>query len=83
MTHAKGFYRDAFKLYKGTFERIFMMGVSQVTLDDLTSGFNIGWNISSSWSFIKLLPPSSGIPYKQRHYWVGAAHYNSLFIVVL
>lgn len=25
-----------------------MTGVSPVTLDDLTSGFNIGWNISTS-----------------------------------
>lgn len=25
-----------------------MTGVSPVTLDDLTSGFNIGWNISTN-----------------------------------
>lgn len=55
LTHAKGFYRDAFKLYKGTFERIFMMGVSPVTLDDLTSGFNIGWNISIDPEFNMML----------------------------
>ena len=48
ITHASGFYRDAFKNYKGMFDRIFMTGVSPVTLDDLTSGFNIGWNISTS-----------------------------------
>ena len=45
LTHASGFYRDVFKMFKGMFERIFMTGVSPVTLDDLTSGFNIGWNI--------------------------------------
>ena len=28
------------------FDRIFMMGVSPVTLDDLSSGYNIDWNIS-------------------------------------
>lgn len=28
------------------FERIFLMGVSPVTLDDLSSGYNIDWNIS-------------------------------------
>lgn len=55
LTHAKGFYRDAFKLYKGMFERIFMMGVSPVTLDDLTSGFNIGWNISTDPEFNMML----------------------------
>ena len=48
ITHASGFYRDAFKNSKGMFDRIFMTGVSPVTLDDLTSGFNIGWNISTS-----------------------------------
>ena len=48
LTHASGFYRDAFKNYKGMFDRIFMTGVSPVTLDDLTSGFNIGWNISTN-----------------------------------
>lgn len=46
ITHADGFYRDIFKKFKGNFERIFMMGVCPVTLDDVTSGFNIGWNIS-------------------------------------
>lgn len=39
MTHADGFYRDLFKKFKGMFERIFITGVSPVTLDDLTSGF--------------------------------------------
>ena len=48
ITHASGFYRDAFKNYKGMFDRIFMTGVSPVTLDDLTSGFNIGWNVSTN-----------------------------------
>ncbi|MGN0225623.1 MAG: ATP-binding protein [Prevotella sp.] len=55
MTHAEGFYRDVFKKFKGTFERIFFTGVSPVTLDDLTSGFNIGWNISTLFPFDKLL----------------------------
>ena len=36
MTHASGFYRDVFKKFKGNFDRILMMGVSPVTLDDLT-----------------------------------------------
>ena len=55
LTHASGFYRDAFKLYKGMFDRILMMGVSPVTLDDLTSGFNIGWNISTKQQFNTML----------------------------
>ena len=55
LTHASGFYRDAFKLYKGMFDRILMMGVSPVTLDDLSSGFNIGWNISTKQQFNTML----------------------------
>ena len=46
LTHANGFYRDIFKLFKGMFARILMMGVSPVTMDDVTSGYNIASNIS-------------------------------------
>ena len=55
LTHASGFYRDVFKKFKGMFERIFMTGVSPVTLDDLTSGFNIGWHLSMNPKFDKML----------------------------
>ena len=55
ITHADGFYRDVFKKFKGNFERIFMMGVSPITLDDVTSGFNIGWNISIKPEFDEML----------------------------
>ena len=55
MTHAEGFYRDIFKKFKGTFERIFITGVSPVTLDDVTSGFNIGWHISTKEEFNQML----------------------------
>lgn len=47
LTHASGFYREYFKQFKGMFDRIFMMGVSPITLDDLSSGYNIDWNIST------------------------------------
>lgn len=55
LTHASGFYREIFKVFKGMFSRIFMTGVSPVTLDDLTSGFNIGWHISIKPSFNQML----------------------------
>lgn len=55
LTHASGFYREIFKKFKGMFDRIFMTGVSPVTLDDLTSGFNIGWNISTEPQFNMML----------------------------
>ena len=55
MTHAEGFYRDIFKKFKGNFDRIFMTGVSPVTLDDVTSGYNIGWHISTKEPFNQML----------------------------
>ncbi len=55
ITHAEGFYRDMFKKFKGTFNRIFITGVSPVTLDDVTSGFNIGWHISTKPAFNQML----------------------------
>ena len=55
ITHADGFYRDVFKKFKGMFERIFITGVSPVILDDVTSGFNIGWHISTKPEFNQML----------------------------
>lgn len=55
LTHADGFYRRFFKLFKDSFERIFMIGISPVTLDDLTSGYNIDWNISDKPRFNTIL----------------------------
>ena len=55
ITHAEGFYRDIFKKFKGSFERIFITGVSPVTLDDVTSGFNIGWHISTKEEFNQMM----------------------------
>ena len=52
-THGGGFYRSFFAALKGGadrtgggLERLFITGVSPVTMDDVTSGFNIGKNIS-------------------------------------
>ena len=46
ITHGQGFYREWFKAFKSSFDRIYMTGVSPVTMDDLTSGFNIATNLS-------------------------------------
>ena len=51
LTHGSGFYRNFFATLKGGagrggLERLFITGVSPITLDDVTSGFNIGSNIS-------------------------------------
>jgi hypothetical protein len=53
ITHGGGFYRSFFNVIKGgttgsnaPVSRLFMTGVSPVTLDDVTSGFNIAENIT-------------------------------------
>jgi len=53
MTHGEGFFRSFFNVLKGgttdsnaPISRLFMSGVSPITLDDVTSGFNIASNIS-------------------------------------
>lgn len=51
LTHASDFYREIFKKFKGMFERIFMTGVSPVTLDNLGNGVNIEGNISTNPEF--------------------------------
>ena len=49
-THGEGYLRKFFDTIKGaagdTLARVFVTGVSPVTMDDLTSGFNIGTNYS-------------------------------------
>ena len=54
-THGTGYLRTFFDTIKAgtdlSIERVFITGVSPVTLDDLTSGFNIGTNYSPCFSF--------------------------------
>ena len=49
-THGEGYLRKFFNTIKGAaggaLARVFVTGVSPVTMDDLTSGFNIGTNYS-------------------------------------
>ena len=60
LPHASGFYREYFKLFKAMFSRVFLIGVSPVTLDDLSSGYNIDWNISQDSRFNDMLGFSEG-----------------------
>ena len=55
MTHTEGFYRDLFKKFKGSFDRILMMGVSPVTMDDVTSGYNIATALTLKKNFNDML----------------------------
>ena len=60
-THGGGFYRNFFATLKagtghgGAVERVFITGVSPITMDDVTSGFNIGTNVSLMPEFNELL----------------------------
>ena len=58
-THGTGYLRSFFDTVKsGTYssiKRCFVTGVSPVTMDDLTSGFNIGTNYSTSPEFNELV----------------------------
>ncbi|CAK0772214.1 AAA-ATPase-like domain-containing protein [Gammaproteobacteria bacterium] len=62
LTHGGGFFRYFFALFKGAtgqtgggLSRLFITGVSPITMDDVTSGFNIGLNISLDADFNALL----------------------------
>lgn len=62
LTHEEGFFRSFFNFIKaGTtglkapISRLFVTGVSPVTMDDVTSGFNIGENISIDEQFNRML----------------------------
>ena len=61
-THGGGFYRNFFATLKGGtarsgggIDRLFITGVSPVTMDDVTSGFNIGSNISLDPDFNEMI----------------------------
>ena len=62
ITHGGGFYRNFFATLKagaersdGGIARLFITGVSPITLDDVTRGLNIGENISLDADFNELL----------------------------
>ena len=62
LTHGSGFFRYFFNLLKGAtggqiagLTRLFITGVSPVTMDDVTSGFNIGANISLDSRFNEMI----------------------------
>lgn len=67
LTHGGGFFRHFFSVLKegvgrtgGGFARLFITGVSPITMDDVTSGFNIGTNISLNPRFNGLLGFTAG-----------------------
>ena len=62
LTHGGGFFRYFFNLLKGAtagqisgLTRLFITGVSPITMDDVSSGFNIGTNISIEAPFNEMI----------------------------
>ncbi len=62
LTHGEGFFRFFFNLLKTAtsekgsgLDRLFITGVSPITMDDVTSGMNIGENISLDAKFNELI----------------------------
>jgi len=62
LTRGEGFFRSFFNILKGgtggmdaPIKRLFLTGVSPITLDDVTSGYNIGQNISTAPRFNQML----------------------------
>lgn len=55
LTHGTGVYRELFKKFKPMFDRIIMLGVAPITLDDLTSGYNIALNMTIDQRFNQML----------------------------
>ena len=62
LTHEDGFFRYFFNMLKGGtggpisgLSRLYITGVSPITMDDVTSGFNIGRNISLQEQFNELI----------------------------
>ncbi len=62
LTHGPGFFRSFFNVLKGgatgtgaPITRSFITGVSPITMDDVTSGYNIGENVSLDSIFNRML----------------------------
>ena len=66
LTHGTGFFRYFFNKLKegatgdGPIKRMFITGVSPVTMDDVTSGFNIGANMTTDYRFNEIIGFSEG-----------------------
>lgn len=79
-THGEGYLRAFFnKVKAGTFssiKRCFITGVSPVTMDDLTSGFNIGTNYSLSSKFNEMIGFTEEEVRRMLTYYSTTSHFN-------
>lgn len=79
-THKEGYLRAFFnKIKSGTdssIKRCFITGVSPVTMDDLTSGFNIGTNYSLSPRFNEMMGFTESEVREMLIYYSATSHFN-------
>ena len=79
-THGESYLRAFFnKVKAGTYssiERCFITGVSPVTMDDLTSGFNIGTNYSLSPKFNEMIGFTEEEVRQMLTYYSTTSHFN-------
>ena len=79
-THKEGYLRAFFnKIKSGTdssIKRCFITGVSPVTMDDLTSGFNIGTNYSLSPRFNEMMGFTESEVREMLTYYSNTGHFN-------
>ena len=92
ITHGEGFFRHFFNVLKaGTtgsdapISRLFITGVSPVTMDDVTSGFNIGSNITTIPAFNEMVGFSEDEVRVMLNYYIneGAISDNSDHLITV
>ena len=79
-THGEGYLRQFFNAIKGaagtSLGRVFVTGVSPVTMDDLTSGFNIGTNYSLNPRFNEMTGFTEEEVREMFEYYAGVLPFN-------
>lgn len=79
-THKEGYLRAFFNRVKAgtdsSIKRCFITGVSPVTMDDLTSGFNIGTNYSLSPEFNEMMGFTEDEVRQMLTYYSSTGHFN-------
>lgn len=79
-THGTGYLRSFFDTVKAgtdaSIKRCFVTGVSPVTMDDLTSGFNIGTNYSLSAEFNEMVGFTESEVRQMLEYYAGTCEFH-------
>ncbi len=79
-THGEGYLRKFFNTIKGAaggaLGRVFVTGVSPVTMDDLTSGFNVGTNYSLEPEFNEMTGFTEDEVHEMLEYYANTLPFN-------